>query len=489
MTRSKGDPGGGHDLFNASSVIANGRSAAVLALSTRQLQIEGPKSLLSGATSCTISCAAGQLGLLARMPLFAPASGTDDPWSLGFAWPSPYSPPLGPFSSVTDCARIVNPANNISLCATNATGDGRRFWGFFTVIVVWSRLLELANVLSLGSASRGYKWSISRSTEASNGTGAFVWVHVGASNEPLPPTAYAGGIVSEPVFAYSSAWVFTLQPRSGSWAPAWQTGALVVVVLLSAVLTTLALGVALQRALRLEVLYSMLPRRVVDKMQAGESNLAEPHAHATVLFSDIVSFTALAQTTTPGKLMRMLAGLFDDFDALAAANGVQKVETIGDAYMCVAGAPAPADVHEQARRMANMALNMLETAARHAAPSGGALQIRVGIHCGPLVAGVIGRTNPRWCLVGDTVNTASRMESTSEQGRVQMSAPLAALLAEVSAEPGARFALRPRGALEVKGKGVLETWWVVPAVAGETAVAGEAAFAVVLEERSAGAVA
>lgn len=308
------------------------------------------------------------------------------------------------------------------------------------------------------------------SQESSNGTGTFAWVNVGASNEALPTSAYSTGVVSKIVNVFTSAWVFTVQPRAGVWTPAWQTGALVGVVLLAAVLTLLALGLALERSLNSQLLYSMLPRRIVAKMRAGETSLAEPFAHATVLFADIVSYTALAQTQAPGRLMQMLSGLFDAFDELAAANGVQKVETIGDAYMCVSGAPDPGDAREQARRMAHMALDLLAAASTHKSPDGVALQLRIGIHCGPLVAGILGRTNPRWCLVGDTVNTASRMESTSLRGLIQVSAPLAAILASLATEPGARFSVRPRGALEVKGKGTLLTWWLLPAGTDEEAL-------------------
>ena len=159
-----GDVGHGHDLFNSSSVIANRRSAAILALNAQQLQIEGPKNLLSPASLCLVSCAFGQSGLLSRIPLYVSTQSVTDQWSQGYQWTGvPGGPALGPFASVTNCASIVNPANGMSLCDTNAVGDGRRFWGFFTVIIVWAQLLQLAHVDSLGDESSGFKWSLARS--------------------------------------------------------------------------------------------------------------------------------------------------------------------------------------------------------------------------------------------------------------------------------------------------------------------------------------
>jgi hypothetical protein len=170
VTRATSDSatGGGHDLFLNTSVIANRRSAAILALTARTMQIEGPKNLRypnPNPTVCKGQCPGDMLGLLSRIAIFSKPNTTSnvDTWSQNFPWPAAAGQPLGPFSSVTNCATVTNPANGVSLCDTNAVGDGRRFWGFFTVIVVWVELLRAANVGSLGDATSGYKWSIARS--------------------------------------------------------------------------------------------------------------------------------------------------------------------------------------------------------------------------------------------------------------------------------------------------------------------------------------
>ena len=179
-------------------------------------------------------------------------------------------------------------------------------------------------VRSVGPRSASYHPFRSRrapSQESSNGTGTFAWTVASSSNEALPTSDSGAALVSNAVNVFSSAWVFTVAPRNGTWVPTWQAGALAGVVLLGAVVAALVLAVAVERGLKTQLLYSMLPRRVVAKMQAGRTDFAEPHAHATVLFSDIVSYTSLAQTKTPGYLMSMLSGMFDAFDVLAAKNG------------------------------------------------------------------------------------------------------------------------------------------------------------------------
>jgi class 3 adenylate cyclase len=446
---------------------------------TQQLQIEGPKSLLSAATTCTSLCQFGQSGLLSRIPLFAATAAAADPWSLGYQWaPAPGGPPLGPFTSVTGCDTIRHPATGASLCDTNALGDGRRFWGFFTVIIVWAQLLQLAGVDALGA---DYKWSIARSAESSNGTGVFPWVIVSSSDGALPTRAYDAGRVSDAVRAYSSAWVLTVEPRA-SWEPAWRGGALAGVVLLAALLTALVIYIVLQQRVNDSLLYSMLPRRVVAKMRAGETDIAEPFEHITLLFTDIVRFTDLVAAISPHETLQMLNQLFTEFDEIAQRHGVLKLETVGDAFVAVAGIAGERDPGEQALRMARCALDMADCAARHELPTGGNMLIRVGLHCGPAVAGVVGQALPHYSVFGDVVNTCARIESTSLPGRIQVSARFHAVLAAAVEAQGAAaaaaaagagvpqqppqpppFFLHPRGVIALKGKGVMQTHFLLRA--------------------------
>ena len=470
-----GDPGGGHDLFNASSKIANRRQAAIQALTTRQLHVEGPKKILSPLTTCTAFCQFGQSALLSRIPLFASTAVAADPWSLGYRWPpAPGGPPLGPFTNVTGCDVLRSAATGASLCDTNATGDGRRFWGFFTIIVVWSQLLELAGIEHLGAE---YKWSIARSVETSDGTDASPLLVVASSDGSLPTSAYDAGAVSSVVRAYSSAWVITIEPRTGSLTPVLQDGAVAGVVILATLLTLLIVFIALQQRLNDNLLYSMLPRRIVSMLRAGDEHIAEHFEHVTLLFTDIVRFTDLVGTITPHETMAMLNDLFMDFDEIAQRHGVTKLETVGDAFVAVAGISGERDPCAQALQIARCALDMVECAGRHELPNSGNMLIRVGLHCGPAVGGVVGRTLPHYSIFGDTINTTARMESNSLPGRIHVSDKFAAAFAAAEAAdkaaaaaavasgapplPPLPFYLQPRGAIAVKGKGVMETHFLL----------------------------
>jgi adenylate cyclase len=171
----------------------------------------------------------------------------------------------------------------------------------------------------------------------------------------------------------------------------------------------------------------------------------------TVLFADIVGFTPLSARKAPAELVALLDDVFSGFDHLAHVHGLEKIKTIGDAYMAVAGLPHPQDDH--ALRAAHMAVAMLETVGRLAAETGEALQVRVGLHTGPVVAGVIGRSKFSYDLWGDTVNVASRMESAGLPGAVHCTPHTAAFL-------HGSFDLQPRGSIEVKGKGSMETFFI-----------------------------
>jgi len=204
-----------------------------------------------------------------------------------------------------------------------------------------------------------------------------------------------------------------------------------------------------QRAERL--LLNIMPRSVADRLKAGEE-IADSYREASVLFADLVGFTSLASHVPPNELLPMLDGIFSAFDELADQHGLEKIKTIGDAYMVVAGVPEPVPDHAQV--LAAMGLDMVRAIEVEAERRGVNLQVRVGIHTGPVVAGVIGKRKFSYDLWGDTVNVASRMESSGVPGRVQVSEATVAKL-------GAHFVLEERGPVAVKGKGEMRAWLLV----------------------------
>lgn len=200
------------------------------------------------------------------------------------------------------------------------------------------------------------------------------------------------------------------------------------------------------------LLHNVLPSSIADRLRdwrggAGRPAIADSFDAVTVLFSDLVGFTPLAAELPPDELVALLNRLFSRFDAAAREEGVEKIKTIGDAYMAVSGAPDPAGDH--AERVARLALRML--AALEEEPR---LTMRIGIHSGPVVAGVIGQSRFVYDLWGDTVNVASRMESHGQEGRIQVSAATEGLLR-------ARFRLEPRGTIRLKGHGGMPAFFLL----------------------------
>jgi class 3 adenylate cyclase len=203
-----------------------------------------------------------------------------------------------------------------------------------------------------------------------------------------------------------------------------------------------------ERARSERLLHNMLPAAIAERLKRQPGAIADGFDQVTVLFADLVGFTPLSERTPPADVVQLLNQVFSSFDAMAARHGLEKIKTIGDAYMLVGGLPLLRADH--AASVATMALEMRDALAA----IDPRLALRIGLHAGPVIAGVIGTSKPSYDLWGDTVNTASRMESHGEPGEIHVSDACKVLLAE------AGFALVERGTIEVKGKGPMRTWWL-----------------------------
>ncbi|MEG5000042.1 adenylate/guanylate cyclase domain-containing protein [Microcoleus sp. B4-D4] len=199
------------------------------------------------------------------------------------------------------------------------------------------------------------------------------------------------------------------------------------------------------------LLLNILPAAIVENLKKGEGSTAERFESATVLFADIVDFTSLAARISPLELVNFLNKIFSKFDELTEKHGLEKIKTIGDAYMVAGGLPVPMADHVGA--IANMALDMQDAIADFKTDTGEPFQIRIGINTGPVVAGVIGTKKFIYDLWGDTVNVASRMECQGLPGYIQVTSAVCEKLKE-------RYVLEERGAIAVKGKGELIVYWL-----------------------------
>ncbi len=213
-----------------------------------------------------------------------------------------------------------------------------------------------------------------------------------------------------------------------------------------------------EEALRVEkecseqILLNILPRPIVDELKRASGSISHRFESATVLFADIVGFTAAAASLPPNAIVETLNEIFTSFDSIAERLELEKIKTIGDAYMVVGGVPLPRPNH--AESIAEMALSMQDAISGFSFPGRPPLSLRIGISTGPVVAGVIGMRKFIYDLWGDTVNVASRMESSGEPGRIQVAQPTYQVLRD-------RYRFEHRGEIPIKGKGMLSTYFLV----------------------------
>jgi class 3 adenylate cyclase len=210
-----------------------------------------------------------------------------------------------------------------------------------------------------------------------------------------------------------------------------------------------------ERARSMELLRSVLPPRIVDRLRTGEHPIADRHDRVAVVLGDLVGFTSIAARLPAAELVDRLGALFATFDEAAERFGVDKIKTVGDAYLAVAGlAPGEGDepeaaAHRAVHGAADLAFAMVDAVAEFGPP----WRVRVGLAVGPIAAGVIG-TRYAYDVWGDTVNLASRLEQSSEAGRIHVTEDVAEML-------DAEFITEPRGSVWLKGMGEVETWFLL----------------------------
>jgi class 3 adenylate cyclase len=205
------------------------------------------------------------------------------------------------------------------------------------------------------------------------------------------------------------------------------------------------------------LLLNILPASIVERMRRGELAIADRFPDVSILFSDLVGFTDLAGHSSPARIIDILNELFSEFDSFANGLGLEKIKTIGDAYMVAGGLPEQRPDHAIA--VADMALRMLEAVGEIGSRFGEPLAARIGIHSGDVVAGIIGQHRFIYDVWGDTVNTASRLETLSLPNRIQISEATFQRVRDV-------FHCEARGQLDIKGKGLMPTYFLGPRIAG-----------------------
>jgi class 3 adenylate cyclase len=255
-------------------------------------------------------------------------------------------------------------------------------------------------------------------------------------------------------------------PRNTGLQPAWaQMMGFVITAVSSVVIVVVTVWFALRDTARAEavmeaqydrseaLLSNMLPASIAERLkEPGRGVIADKYDDASVLFADIVGFTERASSSAPADLVRFLDRLYSAFDALVDKHGLEKIKVSGDSYMVVSGVPRPRPDHAQA--LADFALDMANVAAGLKDPHDDAVPLRVGMACGPVVAGVVGSRRFFYDVWGDAVNVASRMESTDSVGRIQVPEAMHARLKD-------DFVLQERGSIDVKGKGPMRTWYLI----------------------------
>jgi class 3 adenylate cyclase len=327
-------------------------------------------------------------------------------------------------------------------------------WGFAVVLVDWERLKQESNIYQ-EFASKNMQFKLTRTdiiddqpvvTTIAESPGAAV-----LEKENVTLALDTG----------DNGWVISVGYDDG-FSPNYKAFAYPLIICSAFLVSVLMMLVLVSKKQHEQILGRLLPKRAIQKLRKREQ-VVERYKMVSIFFSDIVGYTKLSSEMTPTEVMKMLNDLYTKFDELAVKHKVYKLETIGDAYIAIGGAPKKCPGPEAAERVALFALDAIKVAESYRTDDGAQVYIRAGIASGPIVAGVVGNSLPKYTVFGDTVNFAARMEQTSVKMRLQISPSTQRMLLDA---PNYDFQYEDRydenGELgvELKGKGRQYTYWV-----------------------------
>lgn len=334
--------------------------------------------------------------------------------------------------------------------------DGVRYpcWGFAVVILDWKRLKADSGIYEDFEAE-GMQFKLTR-TDIRDGKAKVVTIAESAN-----PELIEADNITLALNTGDNGWVIAAGYDDG-FSPGYKKWAYPLVFCISFVLAFMMMLVLVSKKQHQEILENLMPKKAIKKLAKGET-VIERYKRVTIFFSDIVGYTKMSSEMTPLEVMNMLNGLYSQFDILAKKHDIYKVETIGDAYIAIAGAPDRCSGPRAAEKLTLFSLDALNCVKAFETADGSKIAIRIGLASGPVVAGVVGMSLPKYCLFGDTVNFAARMEQTGINMKLQICPVTHRMLIDA---PNYNFHREERvdenGELgvECKGKGRQYTYWV-----------------------------
>ncbi|KAG2440592.1 hypothetical protein HYH02_010173 [Chlamydomonas schloesseri] len=328
--------------------------------------------------------------------------------------------------------------------------NGTRLWGFVSALV---RVEDLVKQPASGLQqlrALGYIWRLVIRTAQLPGAGAALVTTVSCDTPPSE-----GGAQALSVAVYDAVWQLQLE-KEGGHRPTWEAPLIAVVVLVSLALSALLFAALVIQQRHLILLEAMLPKKVIKLLGTGRP-FYQHFECVTVLYADIIRYSNAPTGMPPWEVVSLLNDIHNMYDSLLEKHGLIKIRRSGEAFMGVGGCPTAEDPVKSALRAALCAREMVLATASFRSSAGQRVQIRLGLHSGPVVAAVVGTHMPRFSLFGDTIDISHFMEATSSIMRVHVSDTTAELLT-IADDP--LISLQPRGVIDVKGRGAITTSWL-----------------------------